>query len=103
MDLEQTFLKDWFTHTRTQCDNMRTAHMQQYMHVHVYALCAHVSAHIFIKFLLQAHYYLIDKIFKALVAEVFVKYHLCFFNYLFSMYFSYLPNYALPKPSNMDN
>ena len=43
--------------------------MQQYMHVHVYALRAHVSAQIFTKFLLQAHYYLIDKMFKALVAK----------------------------------
>ena len=60
MDLEQTFLKDPFTHT---CNNTC-----MFMFI-VYALRAHVSAQIFTKFLLQAHYYLIDKMFKALVAK----------------------------------
>ena len=78
------------------------------MRAHVYPSCTRIYAQIVIKFDTLAHKIVIDYHNKfhedpSFRWGDFLKTILVFFNRWFSMYFSYFPNYAPPKPSDMDN
>ena len=100
---------DQCTHVRARCVNVRARVLpRRNERAHVYTLCAHLCARIFMKFFVIFLHYLMNISLKFHKDRSFCCGDICktirtFKNHQFSMYFAYFHSYAPPKPSNIDN
>ena len=108
LSCELKFQISWrFVH-KCMCTSCKGAQAHFIANTHVYNLCVGIYAQIFMKFKILAHEIVIDQHIKFYEDPSFCCGDICktilvFFKCWFSMYFSYFPNIAPPKPSEMDN